>query len=232
MTTGEEELYAPYQTPATATEEIEPYRTVSRSAVISVGVGVLALLGFSFPSLLPLAMLGIVLALTSLTTIRRYPNEYTGKKIALAGLLLSAFTLLVATPWHIYEYMTEVPENHVRISFSDLQPDPEVPELMIPPKAADLSGKQVFIKGYMHPGVSSTGKVMHFILVPDMGTCCFGGQPKMTDMIEIKVTDPTQSIAYSTRRMKLAGTFKLSYPQAKLGLKDVCYSLDASMVKK
>lgn len=228
-----EEIYSPYQSPAAAVPEgIEPYRTISRAAVVSVAVSVLSLLAFTFPSLMPLPILGIVLGLVGWSTIRRYPNEYTGTRLAIAGLSISSLTLAVAAPWHVYEYMTEVPENHERISFTDLQPDPEIPEQPIPPRAVDLNGDKVFIKGYMHPGVASTGKVAHFILVPDMGTCCFGGQPKMTDMIEIKVTDPTQTIAYSTRRMKLSGTFKVSYPQSKLGLRDVCYTLDAWKIEK
>ena len=53
----------------------------------------------------------------------------------------------------------------------------------------DLDGKRIFVKGYVHPGVSDMGQIKKFILVPDMGTCCFGGQPKMTDMIEVTIVD-------------------------------------------
>ena len=38
-----------------------------------------------------------------------------------------------------------------------------------------------------------------------MGTCCFGGQPKLTDMVEIILDDPLRT-SWSTRRRRLGGT--------------------------
>ena len=82
------------------------------------------------------------------------------------------------------------------------------------------------------PGVASMGKVNHFILVPDMGTCCFGGQPKPTDMIEVFVPDGKDRVAYSPRRIKLAGTFYLAdVPTKSLGLNNVWYHMEIDQVK-
>ena len=130
-----------------------------------------------------------------------------------------------------YTYATEVPEGYVRVGFWELQPDPDQPELPVGPKALAVAGQKIFIKGYMHPGVASRGKVNHFILVPDMGTCCFGGQPKMTDMIEV-VSPASEGIAYSTRRVKLAGTFALHLPPTQtLGLDGVVFHLQADRME-
>jgi hypothetical protein len=129
--------------------------------------------------------------------------------------------------------MTEMPDwAEARVSFADLQPDRNHPELPISPQAIELNGKDIFIKGYMHPGVASMGKVKHFILVPDMGTCCFGGQPKMTDMVEVAIVGDAPAIPYSTRTVKLAGKFSVHpYGQQRLGLNNVCYQLEARDVQ-
>ena len=53
------------------------------------------------------------------------------------------------------------------------------------------------------------GKVRRFVLVPDMGTCCFGGQPAYTDMIEVRIVGDADAVRYSTRKRRLAGTFRI-----------------------
>lgn len=214
-------------------DDLQPYRAISRSAIVAAILGVFSLLGLAFSSLLLLAIVGIVLGLTALSTIRRYPNEYTGTRLAIFGIVLSAVTFVGGSALHTYVYLTEMPDwAKVRLTFAELQPDKDHPELPISPEAVELSGEDVFIKGYMHPGVASMGKVKHFILVPDMGTCCFGGQPKMTDMIEVAIVGDARPIAYSTRTVKLAGKFSVNpYGQPRLGLNNVCYQLEARYVK-
>ena len=55
----------------------------------------------------------------------------------------------------------------------------------------ELDGKKVFIKGYMYPSSQMTG-IREFVLCRDNGTCCFGGQPRLTDMIRVKLKDRSQ----------------------------------------
>ncbi len=190
--------------------EIAQYRSVSRAAIVSLVLGVASIAGLAFSSLLVLPLVGLVLGLVGLSTIRRYPAEYTGTRTAGLGIALCSVFFVAGTSWHTYDYLTEVPEGHIRTSFWELQPDPDRPELPVSPQSLDLKGQKVFIKGYIHPGVASRGKVDRFILVPDMGTCCFGGDPKATDMIEVYIPDPSQRLAYSRTRVKLAGTFEVS----------------------
>jgi hypothetical protein len=199
--------------PTTEGAELHAYRALSRAAIVSVVLGVFSLLGLVFASLLVLPLVGLVLGLVALSTIRRYPTEYTGTGMAVLGVALNALVFVGGTARHIYVYATEVPEGYVRASFWELQPDPDYPEYgPVSKSAIELSGKKVFIKGYMHPGVASLGKVDHFILVPDMGTCCFGGDPKSSDMIEVKVPDPNNRLAYKRRQIKLAGEFAVGPP--------------------
>ena len=216
-----------------AFSEVATYRSLSRSAVISLVLSFVSLLALIFAPLLVLPVVSLLLGLTALSTIRRYPEEYTGQGMALLGTALSAIVFVLGATLHTVEYATEVPEGYERISFSDLKPEVQVPGVPLSQKILDLNGKQVFIKGYIHPGVATMGKVDHFILVPDMGTCCFGGQPAMTDMIEVRIKDDASKVKYSTRRVKLAGKFALGQKMGKApgDLRDVIYHLEADMAK-
>ena len=127
-------------------------------------------------------------------------------------------------------YATEVPEGFQRISFADLQPVPEAPQLPIPPKALELNGKKVFIKGYVYPD-GQQYNIKRFILIPDMGTCCFGGQPKLTDMVEVTLRDPLRTI-FERRKRRLAGTLTVDIRLKPVsGLGGVYYRLDAEYVR-
>ncbi|HMC11739.1 MAG TPA: DUF3299 domain-containing protein [Pirellulaceae bacterium] len=228
--------------------ELAPYRAICRTAVISAVMAAVSLplvtlalvsMKYQVGDAVPLGMLGalfagvaLVLGIVGVRTVRRYPTEYTGGKLAHTGVIGGLILLVAGSASAAFTYTTEVPDGYNRVGFWELQPDPDEPGLPISPKAIDLTGKPIFIKGYMHPGVASMGKVNHFILVPDMGTCCFGGQPKPTDMIEVFVPDGKDRVAYSPRRIKLAGTFLLAdRPTQSLGLNNVWYHMQVDQVK-
>lgn len=229
-------------------EELAPYRAICRTAVISAVLAAVAM---------PMVVLAIVsmryqvsdtvwlgswgaifataafiLGLIGARTVRRYPTEYTGGRLAMMGLLCGLVLAIVGSASATYTYSHEVPDGYSRVGFWELKPDPDEPELPIARKAIDLTGKPIFIKGYMHPGVASMGKVNHFILVPDMGTCCFGGQPKPTDMIEVFIPDGKERVAYSRHQLKLTGTFLLAdHPVESLGLNNVWYHMQLDRVQ-
>ena len=201
------------------------YRSVNRAAVCSIFMFLLGLTGLLFWQLLILPLAGILLGYSGYRSIKRYPDEYTGLRIAKVGMVLCVLLLIGGASFHAFVYATECPEGHERVSFSELQPEGFVPTL--PKRAVELRGKPIFIKGYVHPGVSGMNRVSQFVLVPDMGTCCFGGQPKMTDMIMVHTT-PDARVRYSTRLVKLAGKFDIGdQPEEFAGVKDVVYQLEA-----
>lgn len=117
--------------PRLATEEPEllHYRSVSRAAVVSLVLAGLSVLALAFPTLLVLPVVGVVMGLVGLSTIRRYPAEYTGGRLAMAGVVVSGALLVGGGGWHTYEYLTEVPEGYTRTGFWELQPEPDYPEL-------------------------------------------------------------------------------------------------------
>jgi hypothetical protein len=209
-----------------------PYRAISRGAIASLVFAVLSLIGLvpTFESMLVLTLIGIIAAVTALRTIRRYPEEYSGQMLARIGLAANAMILIGGVTLHTYIYLTEVPEGYERVPFYSLQtvePAPDVPT----PMASEIDGKKVFIKGYVHPA-SGGGRLRQFILVPDLGTCCFGGQPRSSDMIEVTLIGG-QTVSSTMRRRKLAGTFSLNrIPQRRSDFDNtIYYRLRADQVK-
>lgn len=207
------------------------YRELSIAGVFALVMGLLSLPAVMFPVLLGVSGIGCLIGLFAWLRIRRRRDELTGYNLAVVGLSLSLLTLLGGSGRYSYELATEVPDGFTAISFDQLDPDERYPQMPIPPSALDLDGKKVFVKGYVHPGVDRQTGIKQFILVPDMKTCCFGGQPELTDMIQVTLKDPLR-IDYSYSKRKLAGVLRVSpYKKAITGLDGVYYQLDAEYLK-
>ncbi len=212
-------------------EQFVPYRSISKAAVISFVLGLLSAAALLTPVLLLLPLVGVVFGLAALINIRRFPTELAGRFLAWTGLLGCGLLAAGAMGLHSYIYVTEVPEGYQRIAFSMLEPEKGGQEV-IPASAKALDGQRVFVKGYVHPGVASQGEIREFILVPDMGTCCFGGQPKLTDMISVKLKSPLRT-SYNQRKRKLAGTLRVNETVKSVagGLNGGLYELEADYLK-
>lgn len=190
-----------------------PYRAISRGAIISIIFAVLTLPGLMFWPFLALAPIGILAALLAFLSVKRYPEEFSGESLAMFGLIANSLFLAAGIGVHTYIYLTEVPDGYTRVGFYELQL--ETGEVEGPTsKAMEIDGEQVFIKGYIHPS-SGGGLLRQFILVPDLGTCCFGGQPDSNDMIEVTLTSG-QTTKAGLIKKKLAGTFMLNQSEVKV----------------
>lgn len=187
-------------------EQFESYRALSKAAVVSAGLSIIGLLAFLFVQLLILPVLGFMFALMAFLNLRRYRNELTGKWMAVTGVVLSAVTLVFGSSIHAYNYATEVPEGYERVNWYELRGQEKQP---VNAFAMQMRDKPIFIKGYVHPGVEGFGEVKNFVLVPDMKTCCFGGQPKPWDMIEITLAENCSKVKYSRRKRGLWGVFRI-----------------------
>lgn len=212
-------------------ESYAQYRALSSLAVVSGVLGVLSASAMLDWSLFVIPVVGIVAGAVALKKIRANPAEYTGEGFALAGSVLSMVFLVAGASWLSYSYATEVPEGHQRISYDLLQPDAKTPNQIIPPSAQELDGKKVFIKGYVYqPSGGHTTGLKQFVLVRDKGQCCFGGNPKLTDMILVKLRG-SLSAEFNMRVVKLAGDFHVSPAAGVDGLGGVVYQLDADYLK-
>lgn len=211
-------------------EGFEPYRAISKSAVISFVLGLIAIMGWYSAPLLVLALVSAILGIVGYRSILRYPNELTGKTLAVVGAVLGATVLIGGIARHSYVYATEVPEGYVRISFAELQPDKSKPWIPVPEKALEFDGEKIFVKGYVYPD-GQQHNIKRFVLVPDLGTCCFGGQPKLTDMIEVTLEEPLQTV-YNMKKRRLAGEMKVDMTLKPVsGLNGVYYQLKANHLR-
>lgn len=209
------------------------YKTLNVPGVASLALGVLsifALVDFWPMKAIPLA--GAIAGVIALKQFRRYPEEYTGLKLATLGLITSVVFLCGGVGLSAYAYATELRDGYQRISYNVLQPEKNVApgEFFLPPDSArQLDGAKVFIKGYAYsPTAGYESGIKEFILVRDRGDCCFGGDPKVSDMIHVKLK-PGLSLTWSMRLQKLHGTLRvLSKPGKGIdGLSDYVYHLDA-----
>lgn len=212
-------------------DKYQQYRTLSFGAIVTLGFGVLAIptgLAASLnPFLLLFPFLGILIGIWCVLKLGKRQQEFTGYGLAKTGLILSLLCFVGGVTHSSYIYATEVPDGYQRLKFSQLQPDPKYDFAPVPPLAHKLDNSDVFIKGYVYPD-EQFGDIKRFILVPDMGTCCFGGKPKLTDMVQVTLEDPHR-IQYSLIRRSLSGKFRLGAAEAaKVG--NVVYHLEDAAV--
>ena len=184
------------------------YRAVSQAAVASVVCGGLSFLTVFGAYFIVLPAAGLALGWNAWQRIREVPGELTGTGLAWTGMVLSVVlgALGGGALW-AYE-LREVPWGYTKVTWDDLQPDRTDPSELIPPKAKDLAGKRVFIKGFMYPGRQSIG-IKEFIMVPTVGHCAFCS-PKIssTEMIAAKLQGDLTTV-YKRRETAIGGTLRI-----------------------
>ncbi|MFO0942720.1 MAG: DUF4190 domain-containing protein [Pirellulales bacterium] len=211
-------------------EEGDVYRTTSRAAIVSLTMAILGLSAFMMEWLAIIPLIGLFIGVVALNSIKKYPDELLGRPYALAGVVMCAILIIAAPAYHIYEYATEVPEGYTRVSFFSLMANKGQQDVPTP-DSLQWNGQQVFIKGYVHPSSMSSIQAKKFVLVPDLGTCCFGGQPPLTHMIEVSLTGDEYA-RKDMRKKRLAGKFTVnSYLKPIDGLQGVYYQLRADILK-
>ncbi len=208
------------------------YRTYSKAAIASLLFAILgALVSFVSTALVWLPLLAVAFGIAALISCRKYPDELAGKNLAKIGLVVGALFLIASSSYHTYIYNTEVPDGYQRISYHELRPNTRTGEIYSK-KAEAFDGKKVFLKGYVRPS-DKMKNLKNFILVGDFGDCCFGGNPKATDVVAIRIkTDQTVDHSYSPR--KIGGTFRLNARPIQTGDEEVphiFYEIDADHIK-
>lgn len=217
-----------YQTPVSSADDMV-YQSVSRAAVGSLVLAALGLMSFLLVGLVMLPAVALLLGINALLSIRKYPDELLGKPFAQIGIALSLLTIVAAPAYHAYIYATEVPPGYERVAFGSLTSPKNAPD-MPPVEILQLDGKKIFVKGYIHPTSMDAPRAKKFVLVPDLGTCCFGGQPPLTHMIEVTLTGDDFA-KKSLRMQKLSGTLRVNQQLKPIeGLQGVYYTLQADQI--
>ncbi len=207
----------------TLPEEIQNYKPISPMATLSLLCGIAGViaaitvvdLGWAFAAVPAIAA---VLGFRGLRSIKRY--DMAGRGAAKLGIVVSTLALLGGTGYYVYYLKTAIPPGYAEITYEPLQ--------TATPEAADssakaLDGKKIYLRGYIYPTNQSTG-IKTFMLCRDNGTCCFGGQPKLTDMVEVKLQEPL-TLDYTSSLHGVGGVFRVKSEGAgKLGT--VVYHID------
>lgn len=182
------------------------YRSLSTLAVTSVVFGGLSLLIAFDWSLAAVPIVGIILGIFAICRIRARSDQLTGEGLAKIGIGLSVALGALGYGWLAMTLAAEVPHGYIAVAYSDLQPDPDKPEQQIPPKARELEGKKVFVKGYMYPGRQHFG-LKKFIMSRDNGFCKFcTPDPRPTDLIEVTLAGGMET-KYTRKLIRLGGKF-------------------------
>jgi hypothetical protein len=213
------------------------YRPVPVMAPLSLALGLLSALGFLGIIVAPLGLIGAIVSLLCILKLRKFRGEYGGMWLAVTGLLLSITCFAASTGLWFHTYATEVPKDCRRVNFnSDISKKVFLigeqngqKGLTFNPDVKQLDGKKIFIKGYMYPTKQLSG-LTSFLLVKDNAQCCFGGNPAITDMIQIemdfgKTADFNQGILVS-----VAGVFHCQPSRGPAGLQPV-YTIDQALVE-
>ncbi len=206
------------------------YRPVPPLVPISAAFVLLSPLAFVWDVMAIVPLAGTFLAVIAWRQVQRSQGAYSGGMLAVtcAGLLLT--TTVSAMGFHAYNFATELPEGFQRVSFPmDISAKGFVNldgEVKIHPDVEKLEGQPVFLKGFMYPTKQTTG-LTSFLLCKDSGDCCFGGQPKQSDMIFIEMAEG-QTAEFRQGLVAVAGEFHARPTIDETGLNPV-YRIDAQI---
>jgi hypothetical protein len=212
--------------PATLDNEFH-YRPIPPLVPVAATFVALSLSAYAWDLLTVVPLVGSVIAWFAWRQVAREPGAYSGVSVAKASIVLTPLILVSALVLHAYSFATEVPEGFRRISFaSDISDKGMVidqGQAFVPKTVEELADQAVFLKGYMYPTKQVSG-IPSFVLCKDTGDCCFGGQPKATDMIYIEMQGG-KTVNYRSGMVSVAGVFKISPTLDPNGLNPV-YKLD------
>jgi len=207
------------------------YRTISKATVACIGLAVLGTAAFIGQAFVLLPVLSVGFGIVALMEIKKYPEELAGKVPTQIALLVSSLLVIGSVSMHTYVYLTEVPDGYTRMAFSDLRPNPRTSK-PFSEKSETLDGQKVFLKGYTRPS-DRKYNLKDFILVGDWGDCCFGGNPKITEVVAINIKTDDR-VDYSLATRKIGGVFKLNRSTKRVDEKDipqVFYTIEADYIR-
>lgn len=161
-------------------ESLHSYRSINRTSVVGFSLGVLSALSLLHWLLLPIAVAAILVCAVALRQIAARPEEFLGRKAALAGIVLAVFFLGFAATREITRRNTldRQARHHANQWFQLLQ-EGSLPNLY---KAFELE------KRYPERQPEGTDLALKF------------GDPKEFDSMEVLSTDEELMDAYLPRR--------------------------------
>jgi hypothetical protein len=210
------------------------YRPVPILAPLSFFLGLLSALGFLGLLVVPIGLVGIVVAGVCILRLRKFRGEYGGMWLAVSGFVMSLVFFTSSAGIWAYGYRTEVPEGFHRLNFTDDISNKGFDLAkgktdIFNPEVKAFDGQQVFIKGYMYP-TNETRGLKTFLLVKDNAQCCFGGNPKINDMILVTMKSGRGVDYHQGILMSIGGVFHCQKSTGPAGLSPV-YAIDGTLAE-
>lgn len=135
-------------------------------------------------------------------------------------------------------FRPEGDQQALRVSYDDIdllkvlnmEPVPVDADQHFPDWLTQLDGQRIRIRGFMYPTFEATG-LTAFTLARDNGICCFVREPKIYDIIAIKLAKGQTSDYIDNKPFDVEGTFRI-VPEADEEELYQLYSIeDATVVK-
>lgn len=213
------------------------YRTVNPFAVACLALGVLSFLPMFYPFFLVIPITAIAFGWIALRQMANRPGLFTGNKLAVSGIITAVVLGTFGAAYEHFVAGAEVPIGYTRISFTQMQPNPDNKGEVVPQRILDLQfdknaldKKRVFIQGYIYPGRQSIG-IKEFILVPSQSHCKFcSSQLKSTEMIAVKL-EGDLNVNYRTQLVHVGGKLTVNKAEAARPLGGFPYLINADYVR-
>lgn len=127
-------------------------------------------------------------------------------------------------------------DGTLRVSYDDLdllkvlnmEPVPPDAVEYFPDWLAKLDGKRIRIRGFMYPAFQNTG-LRGFVLARDNQICCFGRDPKVYDLVSVRMKEGTTTDYLPNRPFDVEGTFHI-HPDPTADLLFGLYQIDDAKV--
>lgn len=199
------------------------YRPVPPLVPISVAMAFLSITAFMWDVFIAVPLVGMVLAMVAWRKIARSNGDYSGGRLAAIMTFVLPALAVGAAVFHVTSFLTELPPGYQRVNFAaDISLKGFVVDNGTPavhPDVQKIAGNEVFLKGFMYP-TKQMEELTTFVLCKDSGDCCFGGQPKQTDMIYIEM-EPGKMVDYRPGLVAVAGKFEATPTMDPTGLNPV-----------
>ena len=207
------------------------YTPVSAWGMIAVVLGIFGLTAFMSLFGIAVAAAALVVSIAAIIRIRGEMGMVRGMLLAVLGLLLSLTSVSGGIVSQIYHYNHEVPEGYQRVNFPDEISARQFVyyrggQRRLHPAVAEFVGKKIFIKGFMWLTQEDRG-LEKFVFLKDNGECCFGGEPKPYDMMQVELQDD-KTVDGHTGMVSVAGVLRANVAA---GEGKAVYTLEAELVE-
>jgi hypothetical protein len=149
---------------------LEQYRSISRLALLALGLGLASALVLVNPLLAPIPLLAVAVAVLSLRGIRASSGQMVGRVPAVAGLCLAMFFLgwgisaRFSRAWTLESHARQFAEQWLRlVAEGDLQ---QADQLRVP--AASRMGSTVLRKEFYEKNPQAQTELTAFFAKPEM----------------------------------------------------------------